>query len=123
MKVAILITLVISAFAVPAFAGGNVDVRVKQADTQSWQSTGSTQAEGAKWDIRIKHISNHGVGRVFEASTYKWGSGLYCYGPSTTGLRPAKKYDGVVAGDTIVWRMRQDTDYSALFSCAGTFRP
>lgn len=123
MKMFLALALVLSMMGTVALAAGNVSFNFTNTTTSKWGTSGSTTAEGANWDVRINSISNYGVGRVFEASSYDWGSGLYTYGPSSTGLRPAKAYDGVVHGDTIVWRMRQDTDYSQAFSCAGVFRP
>lgn len=119
------IVLVLVLFSSAAFAAGNVSIKVVNAGqtANDWQSTAVTVAAGVNWDIYVDTISNHGVGRVFKTPSYDWGSGLLTYGPSTTGQRPIKVYDGAVHGDTIVWRMRQDTDYIGLFSCSGTFHP
>lgn len=123
MKVFLVFLLMLSVICTSALASGNVSFSFTNTTTDQWGTSDSTTAEGQKWDVRIDTISNYGVGRVFEAGTYNWGSGLYTYGPSSYGWRPAKKYDGVSHGDTIVWRMRQDTDYSSAFSCSGLFRP
>ena len=117
----LLVTLVL-AFTV-ALASGNVNFSFTNTTTTSWGTSASTTREGNKWDIRIDSISNHGVGRVFRASDYAWGSGLYTYDSSTTGWRPAKSYKDIGGSATVVWRMRQDTDYSGAFSCSGVFRP
>lgn len=120
------IVLVLVLFSSVAFAAGNVSINVYRAGPDKeldWQNTANTNAEGVNWDIRVDSITNHGVGRVFKTPSYNWGSGLFTYGPSTTGWRPVKKYDGAVHGDLIVWRMRQDDDYSGVFSCTGIFRP
>jgi len=125
-KVFVIMVLVFALFSTVAFAAGNVNISVSNAGPdkeKDWQSTGSTSAEGSNWDIRIDSITNHGVGRVFLTPSYNWGSGLYTYGPSTTGWRPVKKYDRASSGNLIVWRMRQDDDYTGAFSCTGIFRP
>ena len=106
-----------------ALASGNVSFDFTDTTTTIWGTSDTTAAEGQNWDIRIDSISNHGVGRVFAYPSYDWGSGLYTYSSSAKGCRPAKKYDGVSAGKSIVWRMRQDTDYTDAFSCSGLFRP
>lgn len=117
------IVLVLVLFSSAAFAADNVPINVVNATDSDWQYTAGTVAAGVNWDIYVETILNHGVGRVFKTPSYDWGSGLFTYGPSTTGQRPIKAYDGAVHGDTIVWRMRQDTDYTGLFSCSGTFHP
>ncbi len=106
-----------------AMAAGSVSFSFKDTTTSCWGTSASTQREGNNWNIKITSISNHGVGRVFRESDYAWGSGLYTYGPNTTGNRAAKKYTGIGGSDVVVWRMRQDTDYSGAFSCSGTFYP
>lgn len=125
MKFFVLLTAAVVLLSASAVASGNVSINVVNAGSSSndWQSTATTVAEGVNWNIKVNSISNHGVGRVWNADTWDYGSGLYTYGPSSTGTRPAKKYDGVVHGDNIVWRMRADNDYTTAFSCSGTFYP
>ncbi len=119
-----LILLIVSvlAFSV-AMAAESVSFSFKDRTTSCWGTSGSIQRAGNNWNIEITSITNHGVGRVFRESDYAWGSGLYTYGPNTTGKRAAKKYTGIGGSDVVVWRMRQDTDYSGAFSCSGVFYP
>ncbi len=106
-----------------ALASGNVNFNFVNTTTTTWGTSASTTREGNKWDIRIDSISNHGVGRVFRESDYAWGSGLYTYNTSTTGWRPTRSYKDIGGSAVVVWRMRQDSDYSGAFSCSGVFRP
>lgn len=93
-----LILLIVSVlFFSAAMAADSVSFSFKDRTTSCWGTSESIQRKGNNWNITITSITNHGVGRVFRASDYAWGSGLYTYGPNSTGKRAAKNTQELVA--------------------------
>ncbi len=123
------ITLMLTLFIGAAFADGLVEFTFEELTSdhvKGWRSTDKTRAVGTTWRVCLYKdtIKNHGVGRVFTAGNYNWGSGLYTYNKNTYGLRDAKNYTNYApVGTEIVWRMRGDDDYNSNFSARGYFLP